>query len=326
MRAWLWTKRALVGLLAVIVALAGAGAAWQAWATRRDLAATPAPGRLVDVGGHRLHIWCTGGGTPAVILEAGLGGSTAGWGLVQPEVARFTRACSYDRAGMGYSDPGPSPRTAGRAARELARLLDAAGVTAPVVVVGGSVGGLVARVFASEHAERVAGLVLGDATHEDQDEGVPAILPFMPLLATLGLPRLVGFSVGGPSHSLPPAVRGFADATRFRTSAYRAAADELGHLARTADELRAARRQLTIPLAVVTAGLGTDAGWQRLQQDQVTLSTRGCQVVAERSWHAIPTGQPEVLVAAIRATVQAAATGGTPCEAPALRGGFAASP
>ena len=323
MRAWRWTKRVLVGLLGVIAALAGAGAAWQAWATRRDLAARPAPGRLVDVGGHRLHVWCTGGGTPAVVLEAGLGGSTAGWGFVQPEVARFTRVCSYDRAGMGYSDPGPHPRTAGRIVRELDRLLGAAGVDGPVIIAGASIGGLFARLLASQQGARVAGLVLVDASHEDQPVEVPGIAPVMPWLARLGAARAASFALGQPEGSLAPDVRSFARATSFRTAGYEAAVSEITHLHQSAAEVKAARRELAVPLVVVTAGLGSDDAWRGWQRDQVRLSRRGCQVVAERSGHAIPIGQPEVVVAAIRGTVQAAAAGrGTPCEAPALRGGF----
>ena len=104
-------RRILVGLFGLVIVAAVGGATYQWGATRRELASTPPPGQLVDVGGHRLHLWCTGAGTPVVILEAGLGGSSAGWGSVQPEIARFTRVCSYDRAGMGYSDRGPSPDT-----------------------------------------------------------------------------------------------------------------------------------------------------------------------------------------------------------------------
>ena len=117
-----WTKRISVGLGALLVIATLSGATYQWLATRKDLVATPPPGQLVAIDGYRLHLWCTGDGAPAVILDAGLGGTSAGWGFVQPDVARFTRVCSYDRAGMGYSDSGPSPRTAGRIARELAEL------------------------------------------------------------------------------------------------------------------------------------------------------------------------------------------------------------
>jgi pimeloyl-ACP methyl ester carboxylesterase len=155
-----WTKRNLIAVGGLVVVAALTGAAYQWIATRRDLARTPPPGRLVDIGGHRLHIWCSGSGAPSVILETGLGGSSADWGFVQPEVAGFTQVCSYDRAGMGYSDPGPSPRTTRRIAYELVQLLDRTGITGQVVLVGASIGGLAVRVFASEHPERTAGLVL----------------------------------------------------------------------------------------------------------------------------------------------------------------------
>ena len=183
-----WTLRILVGLCSLIVVAAITGATYQWLATREELAATPPPGQLVDIGGHRLHLWCTGDGAPAVILDTGLGGSTPGWGFVQPEVARFTRVCSYDRAGMGYSDPGPSPRTARRIASELAELLARSGIGGPVVLVGASIAGFNARVFVSDYPERAAGLVLVDASHEDDAHDVPWMARFLPLLSTIGLP------------------------------------------------------------------------------------------------------------------------------------------
>lgn len=303
---WRWTKRTLIGLGGLVVVAALAGATYQWIATRKDLAAYPPPGRLVDIGGYRLHIWCTGSGAPSVILEAGLGGSSAGWGFVQPEVATFTRVCSYDRAGMGYSDPGPSPRTTRRIAHELAQLLDRAGIGGPLVLVGASLGGFTVRVFASEHADRVAGLVLVDASHEDQEVNVPRIAPFVPFLSSVGVFRLLGVSFGPPPDSLAPSVRGRARATAFRAAAYQATADEGIHLPESAAEVRASRRKLAIPLVVVTAGRGADPAWRSLQRDQVGLSERGCQVIAEQSGHAIALGQPHAVVAAIRAIVDTA--------------------
>jgi pimeloyl-ACP methyl ester carboxylesterase len=167
----------------------------------KELAATPAPGHLVDIGGHRLHLWCTGQGAPAVILDAGLGGTSAGWGFVQPEVARFTRVCSYDRAGMGYSDSGPSSRTARRIANELAELLARSGIAGPVVLVGECIAGFDVRLFASDHPEHAAGLVLVDGSHEDDAHEVPAMARFVPLLSTIGLFRLGGISFGQPVDS-----------------------------------------------------------------------------------------------------------------------------
>jgi pimeloyl-ACP methyl ester carboxylesterase len=300
---WCWAKRTSIGLAGLIVVTALTGAAYQSLATRRDLARHPPPGRLVDIGGHRLHIWCAGSGAPSVILESGLGGSSFGWGFVQPQIAKFTRVCSYDRAGMGYSDPGPKPRTTRRIADELARLLDRTGVGEPLVLVGASSGGLIVRLFASERAARVAGLVLVDASHEDQEMEIPGIAPFVPLLSSVGAFRLLGVSFGLPADFLEPSVRDFARATAFRASAYQATANEGLNLAESAAEVRASRRKLTIPVVVVTAGRDPDPAWRELQRDLVGLSQHACQVIAEQSSHAIALDQPQVVVDAIRATV-----------------------
>src|SRR5205809_7581444 len=118
------------------------------------------PGRFFDVGGFRLHLNCQGKGSPVVVFDSALGGSSLSWALVQPEIAAMTRACSYDRAGFGWSDAGPMPRTAGRIADELDVLLRRAGEVPPYVLVGHSFGARVMRVFAARHRADVAGLVL----------------------------------------------------------------------------------------------------------------------------------------------------------------------
>jgi pimeloyl-ACP methyl ester carboxylesterase len=303
---WYWMRRSLFGLAGLLIIGAVAGAIYEQVATRRELAATPPPGQLVDVGGHRLHIWCTGAGTPRVILETGLGGSSVDWGFVQPEVARFTRVCSYDRAGMGYSDPGPSPRTARRIAAELAALLDRSGESGPLVLVGASSGGFSMRIFASEHVDRVNGLVLVDASHEDQAHTIPSVAPVVPVLASLGALRLFGVSFGRSPESLAPPVREYARATRFRASGYRTAASEILNIRESANEVRTSRRKLASPVVVVMGARGADATWRALQRDQAELSPRGCLVVAEQSSHVVPIDQPHAVVDAIRATVEVA--------------------
>jgi pimeloyl-ACP methyl ester carboxylesterase len=125
------------------------------------------PGKLVDIGGYRLHLNCTGKSGPTVVLIAGAGDFSFDWGLVQPGVSRFTRGCGYDRAGLAWSDPGPTPRTMGQDAYELHTLLKAARIKAPYVLVGHSIGGLIARVYAEQYPDEVAGMVLIDSTHED---------------------------------------------------------------------------------------------------------------------------------------------------------------
>ncbi len=316
---WRWTKRILVGLCGLLILAAAAGATYQWVATRQDLAATPPPGQLVDVGGHRLHLWCLGAGAPAVILEAGLGGSTADWGFVQPEIARFTRVCAYDRAGMGYSDPGPSPRTARRIAEELGTLIDRSGLGGPVVLVAASSGGFDVRVFASDHTDRVAGLILVDASHEDQRHEVPSLARWVPLLSSIGIFRLLGISFGPSPASLSPSVQKFIEATKFRAAGYQAAADEIIHIRDSASEVRTSRRTLRIPVVVVTGGRNADETWRDLQRDQVKLSERGCQIIAEQSGHLVQIDQPEIVVNAVRAVVEGTRGGTDPaCRSEAL--------
>ena len=129
--------------------------------------APPPPGRLIDLGGYRLHLNCTGQGSPVVVLSAGSGDFSFDWSLVQPKVAKFTRVCSYDRAGEAWSDLGPRPRTMLQEVFDLHRLLAAAGERGPYVLVGQSLGGMIGRIFALQFPRDMAGLVLVDSFHED---------------------------------------------------------------------------------------------------------------------------------------------------------------
>jgi pimeloyl-ACP methyl ester carboxylesterase len=126
---------------------------YQALGTRADRRNFPPPGNLVDVGGHRLHIQCVGAGRPTVVLETGVLAMSALWGGVQPQVAVRTRVCSYDRAGLGWSEPGPVPRDAVRIASELRALLRNASEPPPYVLVGHSFGGLLVRVYTDRYPE-----------------------------------------------------------------------------------------------------------------------------------------------------------------------------
>src|SRR5207248_97521 len=121
-----------------------------------------------DIGGRSLHLYCTGKGSPAVVLEAGAGDFSLDWSYVQPGVARFTRVCSYDRAGYAWSDPGPRPRTARQLALELRTGLRKAGIKGPYVLVGQSFGGFLVRAFARCYPKEVVGMVLVDCPHENE--------------------------------------------------------------------------------------------------------------------------------------------------------------
>src|SRR5882724_5526479 len=156
-------------ILAVLVATLAlpvvAGAVYQVIETRRARRRFPPPGRFVRVNERQMHVQVTGEGTPTVVFESGMGASCLSWTRVQPQVAQFTRAVSYDRAGHGGSDPAREPRTAQQIALELHTLLDAAGVPGPYVLVGHSFGGYVNRAFAHLYRDEVAGMVLVDSVH-----------------------------------------------------------------------------------------------------------------------------------------------------------------
>lgn len=211
-----WIKRILLGLVAVLlVALAG-GCAYQALAEGNEARAYPPPGQLVDVGGHKLHLYCTGEGAPTVILDASFPGQVSNWVWIQSQIARVTRVCAYDRAGHGWSDLGPAPRDAKQFASELHTLLDKANEPGPFVLVGHSLGGLYVREFAEMYPDRVAGMVLIEGSHPDawksqnMTEGVGAdagMLNVAPALARLGFFRAGLFPVRPADPALPPQQR-----------------------------------------------------------------------------------------------------------------------
>jgi pimeloyl-ACP methyl ester carboxylesterase len=176
-RLFSWLKWALLGLLIGVAVLGMIGIIYQRVATALDARAFPPPGKLVDVGGYRLHIHCTGqapADSPTVILLDGLPSMSAVWANVQPTVAQATRVCSYDRAGGGWSDPGPNPRDAQQIATELHTLLAKADIAGPYVLVGQSFGGLYARMYADLYPGEVIGMVLVDASHPDMWDRFPA--------------------------------------------------------------------------------------------------------------------------------------------------------
>src|SRR5271156_3064706 len=140
-----WMQRSVFGLIITAALLGLAGSLYQSLSERRDIQAHPMPGELIDVGPYQLHLYCTGSGSPAVILDSGLGDTYISWRKVQPQIAHFTRVCSYDRAGLGFTYYSRPPSTSKEFAKELHTLLHNAGTPAPYVLVGPSMGGFDVR-------------------------------------------------------------------------------------------------------------------------------------------------------------------------------------
>ena len=317
------TGRPSVRRLAAVGGLAllglAAGFALYAQATKVLLAANhPPPGRLVDVGGYRLHLDCRGEGPVRVLLEAGNADFSVHWSEVQPALARITRVCAYDRAGLGWSEPGPHPRTTDTANDELEALLSAGNIPPPYLLVGHSFGGVLARHFAARHAGEVIGLVLVDAAHPAQLTRLPALetaigataaqFEALAPLTTFGLLALMPGNIPDPGLG-PTALENYR-ATVATGSYFAAAADETAMLA---DNLRGDDLVPLgdLPLAVISrgesaAGNGAEEiAWRALQHSLLSLSTQSRQVIAAQSGHYVHLDEPELVTEVVKAMLGA---------------------
>jgi pimeloyl-ACP methyl ester carboxylesterase len=309
-RNWPWTVlRIAGGTLGVLALVAAAGAAYEAIASASDATVYPHAGRLVDIGGYKLHLDCRGEGSPTVVLDAGLSASSLDWALVQTELAQATRVCSYDRAGMGWSEPGPAPRSPGHLAQELHLLLENAGVAGPYVLVGHSLAGKNIRMFARAYPSGVAGMVLVDARSEMVES--PADMEAFPqalegqatqysLARRFGIARLFGAGLVG--EPLVPAA--LATAMVLAQTQPNAITETTAEgLARSADDEVLMTTTLgSLPLVVVAAGesMRNLPNWPEAQRAMAKLSIRGQLVVAETSHHGVHIAQPNVVLGAIQ--------------------------
>jgi pimeloyl-ACP methyl ester carboxylesterase len=284
--------RVLVWIVVGFLTLGLVGAAYQTVSTRRDQRTFPPPGELIRVGNHRLHLNCTGAGSPAVILEAGNLGMSADWIKVQQRVAETTRVCSYDRAGNGWSDTGPAPRDASQITSELHTLLTEAGVAPPYVLVGYSYGGLYTLRYAGQYPDEVAGLVLIDSSHPDQftrsaDGRAMArrtnrLAAVLPLLTRLGIVRLTNFLPAHPD--LPAQQRAEVQAFHATTRQVKASVAEFKSTPQSSAQAGSTSSVVDKPLAVVTAGEQT-AEWLQMQDELATLSSNSIHRVVAGADH-----------------------------------------
>jgi pimeloyl-ACP methyl ester carboxylesterase len=308
--------RGLAWVAGTLAVLALVGAGYEAVAASGDAHRYPMPGLLVDIGGYRLHLHCVGAGSPTIVLDAGLGGSSLDWNLVQPELGRITRVCAYDRAGMGWSDTGPQPRTPSQLADELHTLLTNAGLAGPYVLVGHSLAGKNMRLFAQRHPDEVVGMVLIDARGEYVDANTSpdderafqllnAVQEGMYRSArSLGLVRLIGADLWG-TPEMPRETR--TAGMLLTTSARAVAAQSAEGLERASDDamLLAGPWLGERPLIVLASEQNMMATpyWAEAQRRQAALSVNGLLIVPAGSSHYIHWEQPALVIDAVRQMV-----------------------
>ena len=316
---WKWTKRFTLSLLVLVLIAMLAGTAYQFVATRSVERKHPAPGRLIDVGGHRLHLHSQGSGSPAVVIDAGLTGASYDWETVATGISAFSLVCTYDRAGYGWSDPGPRPRTSKQVVAELRTLLRQAKIEPPIILVSHSWGGLNARLYAGQHAEEVAGLVLVDALNTDllpensPFNQLPTVLKLLNTTSWFGTSWLaVPAYVREPSND--PNALNLRQAMLSRTKSVHFIYDELAGQANWL-EVRSAITPLgAMPVAVISrrieertsaneTGL-TDQDWLRGQKALPEISSNSTFVMAQTDIHDIQFHEPELIVNAVRRMVE----------------------
>jgi pimeloyl-ACP methyl ester carboxylesterase len=269
------SRRWLLYPLFAVLALASVGGGYEAVREAVGARADPVPGQLIDVGGHRLHLSCTGSGGPTVVLEPGAGGVSSDLGWITPAVARETRVCVYDRAGRGWSELADTPQDAVQIATDLHTLLRRGQVPGPYVLAGHSFGGLYVLTFAARYHDEVVGMVLIDSTAPASvNRGISSTRPddessydlmgrvsaLVSTSARLGLGRLVG--VPTASH-------------------LRSTVEEYIRGGSSVEQAASLRDFADKPLVVLTAGSGSADGWSEKQEALATLSTDSVHLVIE---------------------------------------------
>lgn len=301
-----------------------------------DSALPPAPGKLIDVGGYSLHLYCTGEGGPAVILDAGLGDWSINMANLQEQIAEFTQVCTYDRAGYGWSEEGPEPRTSQQIVDELAALLENGEVEPPYILAGHSFGGVNVMMFAAQHPELVEAVVLLDASHPEQMDALNAEVPEIVALeesAAVAYQSMLEMAEAGAPvpQELLDAFRpqGITD-EQFEIWSQVAVQPKglramIGEMESLNDSLAQAQEIDTlgdIPLVVIAHGVKLadmmtdedlaamgvtreimdtyEALWRGFQEDYLTYSTDSTLIIADESHHYVYVTQPDLVVEAIQ--------------------------
>jgi pimeloyl-ACP methyl ester carboxylesterase len=311
-----WSGWVLLGGLCLFLALIAYLLVRESIARSKYRAEYPPPGQMVNLGTHSIHLHCVGAGSPTVVFEADLDqyGSLS-WDSVQGDIGKFARACSYDRAGIMWSEPGPLPRDGERIASELATVLDMAGEDGPYVLVGHAFGGAYVRIFAGQNPDDVCGMVLVDSSHPEMlthfteygvEKEIPGkqIRPLILLLSHLGMPG----RFKGNLYNLSPDV--YNPTQAFLPESSMAWFDETVEAPNTLAQAGQYAYLGDFPLIVLAAARSSQElqevqeAWLELQQELALLSENSEFRALQEAGHYIQFDQPQEVVEAVRDVVQ----------------------
>lgn len=320
------TERVVLSLVVLVAVAVGASTAFNALAILYYRATMP--GKFYDVGGYKMHIYCTGQGSPTLVLDAGLGNDWTVWGAVQPILSKTTRVCSYDRAGFGGSATRHRTRDADHIAHELHGLLAQAGITGPIILMGHSIAGLYIRDYAALYPQQLDGLILVDSSTPLQDQNpvvkaaiasIPGLNPTVENFAEradfmLGIPRLQGYC-----SQIPPGWNGEAGkrlAEDLCPPPFAAIYAEGKSMDQSGREVLRAKGFGNLPILIFSEdpnkpfplpgdwGKKMSAVWNQMQDQFKGLSTRSRRIIAKGSGHMIPIERPELLNKEVRIFIE----------------------
>jgi pimeloyl-ACP methyl ester carboxylesterase len=318
------TERIVLSLVGLVAAALVLSSGYNAIVGQIFWATQSAPGSFYQVNGHKMHLYCTGSGSPTIVLEAGWGGSTPvlGWANLQPELAQFTRVCSYDRAGLGWSEPQPEPADADQIAANLHELLSQAGVSGPMVLVAHSMGGIDARDYITHYPANVVGLILLDSASPYQQQRFEAVtgpqssshmalnFRFYRLAFSAGIPRLIGMCKPVSTWEASAERAKGEDQCRMH---FDAVENEFFHFDASSKETVHSGPFGALPILIVSHDPDKSRDpkeppemrkieplWNQMQEELKQLSTRSIRIIAKGATHEVHTDRKALVVSQVK--------------------------
>jgi pimeloyl-ACP methyl ester carboxylesterase len=315
-RVWRILRWTTAGLAALIIILAIGGALWNGVATLYYRHRYPAPGNMYTVNGHRMHLYCTGTGSPTLVLESGLGDDWTVWAKVQPTLSKTTQVCSYDRSGMGWSDELATDHDANTFAEQLHALLQAAGIRKPIILMGHSIAGIYIRAYAARYPNDMAGLIFVDASSPYQDSRLPPTKIPLPSFTLQKWETVFGVArARGDCSQVVPGLefeRGAIYASNCTISGIDSTIAEIDTFNRSSDEIEHTGPFGHLPILVFTSDntimdqqeaiiwtpenvKKADQIWQGMQEDLKHLSSNGRRIIAKGSGHYVEVDRADLI-------------------------------